>query len=127
MFQSQEKGDTDHFVERLCQRLNLSTRAQEKCGKLLSTLLVKSWPKSTLGENTSTLDPVTVEFLLSWNSMAAYFTFFGIQFPLYELCMLIGYAARSFFVSYCSVIAWYEAYIALYRGQLKDLVTEGLL
>ena len=80
MFQSQEGGDTDHAIERLSQRTNLSTRAQEKCGELLSMLLAKSWPKSTQGANTSGLDPVTVNFLLSWNSMAAYFRFFGICF-----------------------------------------------
>ena len=57
-------------------------------------LLAKSWPKSPQGANTPGLDPVTVEFLLSWNSMAGYFRFFGIvwsqtQFPFYQLCMLI--------------------------------------
>lgn len=80
VFQSQERGDTDRAIERLSQRTNLSTRAQEKCGELLSMLLEKSWPKSTQGANTSGLDPVTVNFLLSWKSMAAYFRFFGICF-----------------------------------------------
>ena len=94
VFQSQERGDTDRAVERLSQHSNLSTRAQEKCGVLLSMLLAKSWPKSPQGANTPGLDPVTVEFLLSWNSMAGYFRFFGIvwsqiQFPFYQLCMLI--------------------------------------
>lgn len=35
---------------------------------------------------------------------------------VYKLCMLIGYAARTSFASFCNVIAWYEAYIALYRA-----------
>ncbi|KAK2553290.1 E3 ubiquitin-protein ligase rnf213-alpha [Acropora cervicornis] len=77
IIKSQERGDTDRAIERLSQRTNLSTRAQEKCGELLSMLLAKSWPKSTQGANTSGLDPVTVNFLLSWKSMAAYFRFFG--------------------------------------------------
>ncbi|XP_067057901.1 E3 ubiquitin-protein ligase rnf213-alpha-like isoform X3 [Acropora muricata] len=77
MIDSQEREDTDRAVERLSQRSNRTAIAQKKCGKLLSMLLAKSWPKSTQGANTSGLDPAAVEFLLSWNSMAGYFRCFG--------------------------------------------------
>lgn len=48
-----------------------------KYGQLLSMLLTKSWPKTPQFQNTSGLDPCTVEFLLTWNPMAGYFRFFG--------------------------------------------------
>lgn len=110
VFQSQERGDTDRAIQRLSQRTNLSTRAQEKCGELLSMLLAKSWPKSTQGANTSDLDPVTVKFLLSWNSMAGYFRFFGICFESNSISIVsTSYADKlcrtffSFFATYCIV------------------------
>ena len=109
VFQSQERGDSDRAVERLRQRSNLSTRAREKCGELLSMLLAKSWPKSTQGANTSGLDPVTVEFLLSWNSMAGYFRFFGICFESKSISIVStlhadGCTARFFFFLHLTAI-----------------------
>ena len=106
VFQSQGREDTDRAVERLNQRSNRSTRAQKKCGKLLSMLRAKSWPKSTQGANTSGLDPAAVEFLLSWNSMAEYFRFFGICFESNAISIVSTlYADRLyrtfFFSSYC--------------------------
>lgn len=106
VFQSEERGDTDRAIERLSQRTNLSTRAQEKCGELLSMFLAKSWPKSTQGANTLGLDPVTVKFLLSWNSMAGYFRFFGICFESNSISIVsTSYAdrlCRTFF--FCNLL-----------------------
>ncbi|XP_015758606.1 PREDICTED: uncharacterized protein LOC107337885 [Acropora digitifera] len=73
---SRGRADTERAFETLSQGSTLGKRA-EKCGELLSTLLTKSWPKSTRKDITSGLDPVTVEFLLSWNPMPGYFRFFG--------------------------------------------------
>ena len=79
MFQSQERADTELAFETLSQSFTLGKRA-EKCGELLSIMLTKSWPKNTREDIPSGLDPVTVEFLLSWNPMPGYFRFFGIYF-----------------------------------------------
>ena len=49
----------------------------DKYGELLSMLLTKSWPNKCQDQNTSGLDPCTVEFLLTWNPMVGYFRFFG--------------------------------------------------
>lgn len=78
MFQS--RADTERAFETLSHGSTFGKRA-EKCGELLSILLTKSWPAGNTREDIpSILDPVTVEFLLSWNPMAGYFRFFGIYF-----------------------------------------------
>ena len=100
VFQSQKRRDTDFAVEKLSQRSNLSTRAQKKCGELLSMFLAKSWPKSSQGANTSGLDPAAVEFLLSCNSMAGYFRFFGICFESNSISIVSTlYADRCYYFS----------------------------
>ncbi|XP_068759451.1 E3 ubiquitin-protein ligase rnf213-alpha-like isoform X4 [Montipora capricornis] len=73
---SREREDTDRAFKTLSQGSTLSKRT-EKCGELLSILLAKSWPENPREDILPGLDPVTVEFLLSWNPMAGYFRFFG--------------------------------------------------
>lgn len=112
MFQSQEREDTDRAVEWLSQRSSRSTRAQKKCGELLSrSLATESWPKSTQGANTSGLDPAAVEFLLTWNTMAGYLRFFGICFESNAISIVSTLYAdrlyRTFFFR-LTVLAWYE-------------------
>ena len=79
MFQSRERGDTERAFKTLTQGSKLSKRA-EKCGQLLSVLLTKLWPENSRQDISSGLDPVAVEFLLSWNPMAEFLRFFGIYF-----------------------------------------------
>ena len=48
-----------------------------KYGELLSMLLTKNWPKEGQQTHTSSLDPQTVKFLLTWKPMTKYLKFFG--------------------------------------------------
>ena len=48
-----------------------------KYGELLSMFLTKSWPKEGQKTHTSSLDPQTVQFLLTWKPMTGYLKFFG--------------------------------------------------
>ncbi|KAJ7339375.1 hypothetical protein OS493_005769 [Desmophyllum pertusum] len=75
---SAERGDE----ERVFNTLRSSSVRDDpvkarKYGELLSVLLTKFWPKEGEEIYSSGLDPGTVEFLLTWNSMAGYLKFFG--------------------------------------------------
>ncbi|XP_068735057.1 LOW QUALITY PROTEIN: E3 ubiquitin-protein ligase rnf213-alpha-like [Montipora capricornis] len=75
---SRQGEDADHAFRTLRRGSSLKDdKRAEKYGELLSMLLTKSWPKRTGEANISSLDSVTVEFLLSWNPMTGYLKFFG--------------------------------------------------
>ncbi|XP_068731195.1 E3 ubiquitin-protein ligase rnf213-alpha-like [Montipora capricornis] len=74
---SRQGEDAEHAFRTLQGSILKDDKRAEKYGELLSMLLTKSWPKRTGKANISSLDPVTVEFLLSWNPMTGYLKFFG--------------------------------------------------
>ena len=58
---------------RIFNRLSNSTAG--KSGQLLSTFLTKSWPKGGKQLDSRDLDPLRVEFLLTWKPMTGYLKF----------------------------------------------------
>ena len=65
-----------NLIKEKCNQIDTHSKVG-KYGELLSMLLTKSWPKEEQQTHTSSLDPHTVQFLLTWKPMTGYLKFFG--------------------------------------------------
>ncbi|PFX19442.1 E3 ubiquitin-protein ligase RNF213 [Stylophora pistillata] len=67
-----------YMIANSCNQRNTRNEKAGKYGELLSMLLTSSWPKERQEErDTSSLDPRTVQFLLTWKPISGYLRFFG--------------------------------------------------
>ena len=65
-----------NLIKKKCNQIDTHSKVG-KYGELLSMLLTNSWPKEEQQTHTSSLDPQTVQFLLTWKPMTGYLKFFG--------------------------------------------------